>query len=230
MSIPPFGAVVMGKAPIPGAVKTRLQLPASVAADLYCAFLWDTCRQVDAAMAQLGGGIRMFACALSDNDSVDAIRGLVPKDWILVPQQGIDLGERMRNAWRASPAKATVVMGSDIPTFPSERVVEALNVLHRPSEHSDAVFVPADDGGYMLFGLRQDAPALFEGISWSTPEVMALTEQAAARAGLRITVLKPHYDVDTPADVKRMRSDLDPDSRTARALTHYAQWFDFHTR
>ena len=69
----------------------------------------------------------------------------------------------------------------------------------------DAVFVPALDGGYGLVGLRQATAAalhcLFDGMCWSTPQVMAQTRQRLAAAGLRHAELPALPDIDEPADL-----------------------------
>jgi glycosyltransferase A (GT-A) superfamily protein (DUF2064 family) len=71
----------------------------------------------------------------------------------------------------------------------------------------EAVFVPALDGGYALVGLCQPPPApprLFDGIPWSTPQVMALTRERLAALGLRGAELAPLPDIDEPADLAHL--------------------------
>ena len=63
------------------------------------------------------------------------------------------------------------------------------------------MFVPALDGGYALVGLQRAQPALFQGIAWSTPQVMAQTRARAAAAGLTWTERDPVADIDEPADL-----------------------------
>lgn len=73
--------------------------------------------------------------------------------------------------------------------------------LDRALAQADAVTVPAHDGGYALIGLRRPAPALFEGMAWSTAGVLAATRARAAAAGLRLAELAPLHDIDEPADL-----------------------------
>jgi hypothetical protein len=80
------------------------------------------------------------------------------------------------------------------------------------------VFVPALDGGYVLVGLTEDTPLLFEGIAWSTPTVLEASRRAAARAGLEVVTLPPQGDVDAPEDLERLRGELSSRSRTAVLL------------
>jgi hypothetical protein len=70
---------------------------------------------------------------------------------------------------------------------------------------ADAVFQPAEDGGYVLVGLRQPQPALFHGMSWSTDQVMAETRARARETGLRVHELDTLWDVDRPQDLARWR-------------------------
>jgi glycosyltransferase A (GT-A) superfamily protein (DUF2064 family) len=46
-------------------------------------------------------------------------------------------------------------------------------------------------------------PRLFDGIAWSTPEVMAETRLRAQRAGLKVVEPAMLWDVDTPEDYDR---------------------------
>ena len=75
-----------------------------------------------------------------------------------------------------------------------QRAAEALS-------HTDAVFVPALDGGYALIGLRRAAPSLFSAMPWSTPAVMARTRERLAAAGLQHSELAPLADIDEAADL-----------------------------
>lgn len=210
--------VVMGKLPRPGRVKTRLGLAPEVAAELYRAFLLDVFDVAAAALAYRPGR-RVFACALEPgaglgNDPLEEARALAPAGWSVVPQVGEDLGARMRHAWRAGQAKKTLVIGSDLPSLPARRIVDAFDALG-PGR---VVFVPALDGGYVLVGLTEDTPLLFEGIAWSTPTVLEASRRAAARAGLEVVTLPPQGDVDAPEDLERLRGELSSRSRTAVLL------------
>ncbi|MEO1339462.1 MAG: hypothetical protein AAFV29_27730, partial [Myxococcota bacterium] len=70
--------VVMGKIPRPGRVKTRLTrgITPEAAAHLYRAFLQDTFRLVDRVRSP--DCRRVFACALADDETLDAARALAP--------------------------------------------------------------------------------------------------------------------------------------------------------
>lgn len=218
----PCAVVVMGKLPVPGRVKTRLRLAPIVSALLYRAMLEDVFALVEQALKGLGGGQAIFACALQGGETLAEAERLAPHGWRVVEQSGEELGQRMRHAWRvghfdpAGEPRRTVVMGSDLPAFPPERIHRALDALSTPGLR--AVFVPATDGGYVLLGMTQEFPALFASMRWSTATVMAETRDRAAATNIELVELPPHPDVDEPDDLTRLIPTLSPDSATARAM------------
>ena len=74
--------------------------------------------------------------------------------------------------------------------------------------------VPAEDGGYVLIGLRRAAPTLFQAVPWGGERVLTVTRERAAAAGMRLAELPALPDLDRPEDLARLRRDhphLDPD-------------------
>jgi glycosyltransferase A (GT-A) superfamily protein (DUF2064 family) len=67
------------------------------------------------------------------------------------------------------------------------------------------VVYPAEDGGYVLIGMRKPLPPLFAGMSWSTSEVMDETRRRLRYH--RLTWQEPMtlWDVDVPEDLPRLR-------------------------
>lgn len=193
---------VMAKAPRPGEVKTRLCPPLSPAeaADLAGAFLLDAidlARDVDGAR---------LAIAFAPADAGALFRGAAP-EFSAVPQRGDDLGARLRHVFEdvlPADGAGAIVVGSDLPTLPRAHLDEAVARL----PESDAVLGPSEDGGYYLIGLRAPCPALFSDIAWSTDTVFDETMRRARHAGLRVSVLPPWFDVDTPADLERLDAAL----------------------
>ena len=66
------------------------------------------------------------------------------------------------------------------------------------------MLVPAEDGGYVLVGLRRAAPVLFDAMPWGTDRVMAETRSRLEFAGLTWRELAPSWDVDRPEDFDRL--------------------------
>jgi glycosyltransferase A (GT-A) superfamily protein (DUF2064 family) len=70
---------------------------------------------------------------------------------------------------------------------------------------NDAVFAPAEDGGYVLIGLARNEPRLFSGISWGSAQVMAQTRECLRACALRWHELETLWDVDRPEDWQRLQ-------------------------
>jgi rSAM/selenodomain-associated transferase 1 len=122
-------------------------------------------------------------------------------------QEGQDLGERMANAFARSfelGLDKVVLIGTDCPTLQSHHLYQAFEAL----THSNLVLGPATDGGYYLIGLKRRADYLFEGISWSTAEVLSQTLAMATAHGLHFTLLDELSDIDTQEDWGRYSSQI----------------------
>jgi rSAM/selenodomain-associated transferase 1 len=123
-------------------------------------------------------------------------------------QEGQDLGERMANAFARSfelGMDKVVLIGTDCPMLQSEHLIQAFEAL----THSDLVLGPATDGGYYLIGMKRRADYLFEGISWSTAEVLSQTLNVASQHGLTTTLLRELDDIDTQEDWQRYSSQFE---------------------
>lgn len=193
--------LIFAKSPVPGRVKTRLagQLGARGAAELYKRLLRRTLAIARAARL----------CPVELWCAPDARHGFFAdcrRDYgvRLRRQRGGDLGRRMNHALnRALAGKAyAVLIGGDCASLGAAELREALDHLATGRE---VVLGPAADGGYLLVGLHRPCPALFRGIAWSTPTVLAATRRRLDRAGLAWVELPAGWDVDTPADLRRLR-------------------------
>ncbi len=194
--------LVVAKRPAPGQTKTRLTPPLSPgeAAQLYEHFLCDT---LD-LMRRVHDARRIIAY-LPDGDR-DYFRALAP-DFDLISQRGGDLGERLDNALThclTNGYERAVIMDSDSPTLPAEYLAQAFTAL----ESADVVLGPCDDGGYYLIGLKRPAPRVLRGVKMSTPNVLSDTLKIAAEECLTATQLPAWYDVDTVAELERLRVEL----------------------
>ena len=216
--------IVMCKAPRAGEVKTRLAglLSERGAAELAACFFADVCAAALSVADEL-------IVAYAPSDGRAPLEELLREDdaprvrWF--EQQGRDLGERLTAAIeRAFDAGfgPVVVLGTDSPTLPAAYVARALDAL--ACEEADAALCPADDGGYYLVGLARPAPELFRGVEWSTPRAYAQTAANAARLRLRLLELPLWYDVDTPADLRRLRAELSTDEQARRRAPATYQW------
>lgn len=197
-----FGIFV--RHPVAGGVKTRLAagLGAEAAAALYAAFVGDLADRFRRP------GARSTLCyAPAADEAASYFAELAGNDYALWPQPDGSLGERLRAFFDrafAEGARRAVVIGSDSPTLPRRFVEQAFDLL---SSH-DCVVCPAFDGGYCLIGMRDRTRPLFEEIDWSTPRVLKQTLARVEACGASLALLPPWYDVDTPADLARLRADL----------------------
>ncbi len=114
-----------------------------------------------------------------------------------------DLGQRMDRVMRGFGPGPVVIIGSDIPDISTDHINAAFCALGR----RDAVFGPADDGGYWLVGLRRrpSHPALFSPVRWSTRHALADTiDNLGNRYDYEL--LDTLIDVDDAASLKRWRA------------------------
>ncbi len=119
-------------------------------------------------------------------------------------QQGADLGERMARALREAlkQSQFAVLVGSDCPAMSVGYLDRACRSL---TDGAEVVLGPAEDGGYVLIGARHSYEPLFEGISWSTDQVLTETRQRLAMLGCRTVELDTLWDLDRPEDLLRWR-------------------------
>ena len=120
-------------------------------------------------------------------------------------QQGSDLGERMSDAFSTGfelGYERIVGVGSDLPDLTSEIIERGLNELNE----NDAVFGPAEDGGYYLIGMRSMISCIFENKPWSTEELLDITLEELKSNGHAVGIIETLNDVDTEEDL--MKSSL----------------------
>ena len=104
-------------------------------------------------------------------------------------------------AGTSTPA-GTLVIGTDCPALTPALLRQAANAL---ATHG-ATVVPAEDGGYVLIGMRQAAPQVFADVDWSTGRVMAQTRARLLEIGWRWQEFAPLWDVDRGEDLDRLNA------------------------
>jgi rSAM/selenodomain-associated transferase 1 len=197
--------VLFARAPVAGAVKTRLAafLGSDGAAQLYRAFLEDA--------ARLYAGGRWRPVLYADGDPGDReLADLFGPPWRRETQSSGDLGRRLAEAFRAERARGAkdiVAVGSDHPALARSALSELLEAVARGE---DAAVIPAQDGGYcaIALGERADPEAIFESIPWSSAATLEATLRRIRALALSAAVLDPSYDVDRPEDLALLRDDL----------------------
>ncbi|MDE2358134.1 MAG: TIGR04282 family arsenosugar biosynthesis glycosyltransferase [Betaproteobacteria bacterium] len=203
---PRTSIAVFARAPVPGAVKTRLtpRLGADGAAMLQSILTRHTLHTA------LNAGIGEPSLWCTPDCGHPMFRNCHREYGVRVlPQRGADLGARMLDAFeRLCVAGSTLLVGTDCPALTSDALQAAAVAL---ADGDDAVFIPAEDGGYVLAGLRRPCASLFHRIEWGSPDVMDATRERLRHAGMRWRELPALWDVDRPEDVDRLlRSGLIP--------------------
>ena len=124
-----------------------------------------------------------------------------PARVIVVDQGAGDLGARMQRLMDRCRRGRAVIVGCDIPGLTAADVAAAFRALGR----ADAVFGPAEDGGYWLVGLGPRRPSTpFARVRWSSAH--ALADTRANFTGRRVALLRVLSDVDTVADLRALAS------------------------
>lgn len=205
----PRGALaIYAKAPVLGRVKTRLQgfLGEEGALSLHKSlirYVFENLAQARLCATQLW--VAGQADAPTYDPQEDAFfLGLCAREAI-VAQQGADLGERMAHTARQALTQAdyVVIVGADCPSVDASYLEAALQALEAGAS---IVFGPADDGGYVLLGLRELPECLFVGVPWGSSEVLAVSRANLRANGWQWTELEPRWDVDRPQDLVRLQA------------------------
>jgi rSAM/selenodomain-associated transferase 1 len=132
----------------------------------------------------------------------EEIRAWIQRPFIYVQQEGRTLGARMQRAFDTTFARGslrTVIIGTDVPELDAHTLRFAYSRL---SSH-DVVLGPSSDGGYYLLGMNAPTKNLFDGIEWSTVNVLQQTLSCAERLRLSYTLLPEFADIDTEEDFKK---------------------------
>ncbi len=189
--------LIFVKAPRLGQVKRRL------ARDIGGAEAWRFYRRTTRRLIlRLARDPRWRCHLVVTPDSFDGRERFWPLPCPVIKQGRGNLGLRMRRAFEAMPPGPAVLVGSDIPDLAPDHIVKAFAALGR----ADAVFGPAEDGGYWLVGLSSRALRAdpFGDVAWSSPRALADT-MANLPKGHSIAMLDKLGDIDVGADHARWR-------------------------
>ncbi|MBV2121635.1 MAG: TIGR04282 family arsenosugar biosynthesis glycosyltransferase [Candidatus Thiodiazotropha sp. (ex Ctena orbiculata)] len=200
MTEPSRAVLIFTKLPEAGKVKTRLipALGAEGAANLYRRLLD---RQLAWLTAETEYSIQLWLTPSTDHP--------MTRQWQSKPalslflQQGEDLGERMMHAARSALQRyqQVVLVGVDCPALTSAHLQQAFVWL----ESYDGVLGPAQDGGYVLLGLKSTPLSLFRGHHWGEAEVAETTREAMRQLGWKWRELPLLQDLDRPEDLVQLK-------------------------
>jgi len=190
----------MTKAPRIGRVKSRL------ARGIGRVGAWAFYRQTLAAVCRPLAADQRWTTwlAVSPDGTVHDDR-VWPVQCSRLSQGGGDLGQRMGRVMEIMAPGPVVIIGADIPDIRPRHIAAAFAALGR----YDAVFGPADDGGYWLVGLkrRPKITSLFGGVRWSTEHTLKDTCANLSKEA-KIIFLETLTDVDEVSDLVRNQKSI----------------------
>jgi glycosyltransferase A (GT-A) superfamily protein (DUF2064 family) len=144
--------------------------------------------------------------AFTPSDESRAFRRILGDDMIpwMAPQGAGSLADRLLSAFStACPSWWPVaVMGAQCPDLPVRIVDDAFRELE--ADGADVLIGPSCAGRCYLVAARQAHPALFQGMPWGTPALLAAMVEAAQKAGLRPALLPVWEEVEGPDDLRRL--------------------------
>lgn len=115
-------------------------------------------------------------------------------------QNGIDLGERMKNAFKKGfddGYEKIILIGSDLPEITEEQILKGFSEL----KTNNVVFGPAEDGGYYLVGMSTLNTAIFKNKPWSKSHLLDVTLRELKNNNQQFTLLETLNDIDTFEDL-----------------------------
>lgn len=191
----------MAKAPIAGRVKSRLGAEIGVGrATALFRFM------TKLTASRMTAGAWRATIAVDPATAIEGFDNVWPPDVQRLPQAKGDLGARMAAAMNSAPPGPVIVIGVDAPGITSLHLRRAFDALRG----ADAVFGPAEDGGYWLVGFARRRPVgqlpsgLFKDVRWSTEHALDDTIASLPKS-FRIARLETLGDVDVAADLVHLR-------------------------
>ncbi len=183
--------VIMAKEPVAGRVKSRLA--SGVGFGRATGFFRNTL----AAQIRRVGQDPRWHTVLSVNPDLAVHARCWPCGLQLQPQGRGDIGQRMQHIFNHQPHANVVIVGADIPDIRRRHITQAFALL----KSHDAVFGPADDGGYWLVGrCARTRQQFFENVRWSGPH--ALSDTMRNLDSLKTGFLESLNDIDDADDFR----------------------------
>jgi len=192
-----IAVTILVRAPFPGTVKTRLAFMLGVdgAAELETRLIR---RTVERAIEADVGPITLW---VSPGEQHPLFDELAANSALTIEQQSEgDLGLSIYAALLAADGP-TLVLRTDCPVLTAQHLRDAADVLRTEAE---AVIIPAEDG-YILIGLRDAEPLVFNDMDWNSDRVLVETRRRLTQLGLSWREPAQLWEVDRPTDVRRMR-------------------------
>jgi uncharacterized protein len=210
--------VIMAKAPREGFVKTRLTgaYPRRDVVQLSDCMLRDT-------LALLHALPRVHVAVMCPSADVAEIQSRLPAGAHVVGQRGNGLAAALVSVFEqfVPDFRRVIAVDSDSPHLPLEIFDSAFELL----ETNEVVVGPTEDGGYYLVGASAMHPRLFDSAPLGTGSARDALVANASALRLSVAFTRVWYDVDVPADLRRLAADLRSDpARAPRTAALLASW------
>ena len=200
--------LLFAKAPVAGQVNTRLipDIGEQAATQLQHDLIHDRLNMLTGSALC---DVRLMCAPDEHHECFRACKQSYPIE--LSVQRGDDLGARMfAGVTRAlRDYDYCITIGTDAPALDAETIAQAIEGLHSGKQ---AVFVPAEDGGYVLLGLSEPFEEVFRDISWGSSKVMQQTRQRLEETAISYLELDSCWDVDVIDDYRRYQNELNRNS------------------
>ncbi len=210
--------VVMAKAPREGFVKTRLTgayRPCDVVQLSEC-MLRDTLALVQPLRP-------VHVAVMCPSEDVADIAARLPAGIDVVGQRGSGLAAALVSAFECFVPgfRRVIALDSDSPHLPLAILQSAFELL----ETNEVVVGPTEDGGYYLVGAAAVHSRLFDSAPLGTGNARDALLGNARALGLSVAFTEPWYDVDVPADLRRLAAELRTEpARAPRTAALLASW------
>jgi uncharacterized protein len=202
--------IIYAKRPLGHYAKTRLgvDIGHEEAAGVYARLLYTLL--IDVACARLPDTV--LGLSVAAEEDVPYFKSAFPEFTVQAQITG-ELGTRMASTFAhafSAGAESVVLTGSDISGLTANLISQAFTALANPSASGmiPGVIGPAADGGYYLIGMRAPGAPLFDGVAWSTVDVLAQTKALAHLHNVALTQLPILADVDVVQDYEAWRATL----------------------
>lgn len=193
-----YRLLVFSKSPSLGKVKTRMQpvlteeesLKLHIELSRYCLQEWSQ-PMICPMDIWVAGSISDYQKALVNDSS-----------YTFYSQVGNDLGERMEYAvattLQSAQLSGVILVGTDCPFISNDHLKRVVEMM---GQGNDAVIIPANDGGYVLLGLKLFYSELFSGIEWGGEKVYADTIKKMQKLNITYHEMDSLPDIDRPEDL-----------------------------
>jgi uncharacterized protein len=185
---------IFAKPPRLGLAKTRLA--ASLGSKVMARRI-ATALQAKTLRAAWGGPWQTVLYTAPDGELDNSLGGLWPARMERRSQGPGTLGDRLSKGLREAAPGPVLFIGSDAPDISAGLLRQAVRELGR----HDAVFGPAQDGGFWVFGLHKTAhtKSPFHDVRWSSPHAME-DVWANLPKDAKVSVLPQLIDIDEAKD------------------------------